>query len=109
MSRDQSKSNFWIQTSPSVPGCVGRDLTGEWSSGPSALWDIGVRYRGVHCAEWRVSWWYGSAVQECPLCGVESGLVLWQCGTGVSIVRSGEWLKFVKTISSICEDGIFYL
>ena len=40
------------------------------------LGGMAVRYRSVHCAEWRVAWCYGSAVQGCPLCGVESGLNL---------------------------------
>jgi hypothetical protein len=60
MSRDQSKSNFWIQSTLSVSDRVGRELTGEWASGLSACWrlerDVALRYRSVHGAvEWRVS------------------------------------------------------
>ena len=65
MSHDQSKSNFWIQTSLSVSDRVGRELTGEWTSGPSAWWRL----------EWDVA-----------------------CGTGVSMVRSGEGRGFFEVL-----------
>ena len=63
MSRDQSKSNFWIQSTLPVSDRVGRELTVEWASGPS----VGLVAAGA------------------------SGTL--HCGTGVSMVRSGECLR----------------